>query len=44
MGKQYEGVNRSTFLIDKNGIIIRVFDRVKPLGHSEEVLKAFENS
>jgi thioredoxin-dependent peroxiredoxin len=44
MGKEYEGVNRSTFLIDKNGIIIRVFDKVKPLGHSEEVLKAFENS
>ena len=41
MGKNYDGVNRTTFLIDKNGIIVKVYPKVKPLGHSEEVLKAF---
>ena len=43
MGKNYDGVNRTTFLIDKNGIIVKVYPKVKPLGHSEEVLMAFES-
>jgi peroxiredoxin Q/BCP len=41
MGKQYSGVNRSTFLVDKNGKIIKVFSKVTPVGHSQEVIKAF---
>lgn len=43
MGKNYDGVNRATFLIDENGIIVKIFPKVKPLGHSEEILKAFGN-
>ena len=42
MGKNYDGVNRTTFLIDTNGAIVKVYPKVKPLGHSEEILKAFE--
>lgn len=41
MGKEYEGVIRSTFLINKNGRIMKIFKKVKPLGHSEETLKCF---
>ena len=41
MGKEYMGVNRTTFLINENGIIIRIFNKVKPMGHSLEVLEAF---
>jgi peroxiredoxin Q/BCP len=41
MGKEYYGVNRSTFLIDKKGIIIKVFQKVKPAGHSKEILDFF---
>jgi peroxiredoxin Q/BCP len=41
MGREYMGVNRSTFLIDKSGKIVRVFSRVKPAGHSDEVLSSF---
>lgn len=41
MGKEYYGVNRSTFLIDKNGKIEKIFQKVKPAGHSKEVLKHF---
>jgi thioredoxin-dependent peroxiredoxin len=41
MGKQYSGVNRSTFLVDKNGKIIKIFSKVTPVGHSQEVIKAF---
>ncbi len=38
MGKEYLGVNRTTFLIDQNGKIIKIFDKVKPKGHSIEIL------
>jgi len=41
MGKSYEGVLRTTFLIDGNGNIIKVFENVRPAQHSAEVLSAF---
>ena len=41
MGKEYIGVNRSTFLVDINGKIIRIFPKVKPAGHSQEVIDSF---
>jgi peroxiredoxin Q/BCP len=40
MGKSYEGVLRTTFLIDENGQIIKVFEKVRPAEHSTEVLAA----
>ncbi len=39
-GREYEGVFRTTFLIDANGKIKKVFENVKPDGHSTEVLAA----
>ena len=39
-GKKYMGVERTTFLIDKDGKIARVWRKVKVPGHAEEVLKA----
>jgi thioredoxin-dependent peroxiredoxin len=39
MGREYMGVNRSTFLIDKTGKIVKVFKKVKPAGHSQEILQ-----
>jgi len=39
MGKSYEGVLRTTFLIDAEGIIIRVYEDVRPAEHSAELLK-----
>ena len=44
MGKEYLGIHRSTFLIGKDGRIIKVFHRVKPIGHSDQVMKEFGNS
>ena len=41
MGREYMGVNRSTFLVDEKGKIFKVFPKVKPKGHSEEVLEEF---
>jgi peroxiredoxin Q/BCP len=38
MGKEYEGVLRTTFLIDAQGNIKRVFENVRPAEHSAELL------
>ena len=43
MGREYMGVARSTFLADKKGKIFKVFPKVKPAGHSKEVLECFKN-
>ena len=43
MGREYMGVNRTTFLVDEKGKIIKVFEKVKPAGHSQEVLEVFKN-
>lgn len=40
MGREYEGVLRTTFLIDENGNIVRVFENVRPPEHSAELLSA----
>ena len=44
MGKSYEGVLRTTFLIDENGSIIKVFENVRPAEHSAEVLSALSEA
>jgi peroxiredoxin Q/BCP len=38
MGREYDGVFRTTFLIDAQGQIVKVFENVKPNEHSAEVL------
>lgn len=39
-GKQYEGIERSTFLIDREGVLRREWRKVKVPGHVAEVLAA----
>lgn len=39
-GKEYEGIKRTTFLIDAEGNIAKVFKKVKPATHSKEILAA----
>lgn len=39
-GKKYMGILRTTFLIGKDGKIKKVFEKVKPEGHAQEVLAA----
>ncbi len=36
-GKEYMGIQRSTFLINPDGTIVKVWDKVKVKGHAEEV-------
>ncbi len=37
-GKTFEGIERSTFLIDPQGTVVRTWRKVKVNGHAEEVL------
>ncbi len=39
-GKTYMGIDRSTFLFDKTGILVRVWRKVRVPGHAVDVLEA----
>ena len=39
-GKKYMGIERSTFLIDENGVVVKEWRKVKVSGHSQDVLNA----
>ncbi len=41
-GKLSMGIIRSTYIIDENGMIIKVYPKVKPEGHGSEVLEALK--
>ena len=43
MGREYMGVMRSTFLVDDKGTIFKIYPKVKPAGHSKQVLEDFSN-
>ena len=41
-GKTYMGMVRTTYLVDANGVIAQVWNKVKVKGHAQEVLAAAE--
>jgi len=41
-GKKYMGTLRKTFLIDEDGKIVKIFEKVNVSEHADEVMKAFE--
>lgn len=43
MGKEFVGTIRSTFLLDRNGKIARIWDPVNVKGHAEDVLSEVKN-
>ncbi len=43
MGKEFMGVVRTTYLVDKKGHIIKVWNNVKVKDHAEEVLETLKN-
>ena len=43
MGREFMGIVRSTFLIDPNGKIVKIWDNVKVKDHAIEVLEALKN-
>ena len=42
MGKTSMGTNRTTFIIDPEGVIRKIYVKVNPEGHAEEVVKDME--
>jgi len=38
-GKTYMGIIRSTYVIDEEGTVVKVFPKVKPADHAQEVLQ-----
>ena len=40
MGKEYEGILRTTFVFDENAIITKVIDKVKTKDHTSQILDA----
>jgi peroxiredoxin Q/BCP len=38
-GKKYMGIERTTFIIDENGKIEKIYPKVSVTGHVEEVMK-----
>lgn len=39
MGKSFDGIHRTTFVIDENGIIDRIIDNVKTKDHAAQILE-----
>lgn len=39
MGRTFDGIHRVTFVIDENGIIQKVIDKVKAKNHTEQILE-----
>ena len=39
-GKTYMGTERSTFIIDENGVLTKIMRKVKPADHADDVLAA----
>ena len=42
-GKEFDGIERSTFLIDKSGVLRAEWRKVKVPGHVDDVLSAVQN-
>ena len=43
MGREYMGINRTTFLIDKKGKIIKIWQNVKVKDHAKEVFETLKS-
>ena len=42
MGREYMGIFRISYIIDENGIIEHVFEKVKTGSHAKDVMEALE--
>lgn len=39
MGREFDGIHRKTFIIDENGVVERVIDKVKTKDHAAQILE-----
>lgn len=43
MGREYDGIYRKTFIIDEEGMIIKIFEKVKTKHHTQQILEELED-
>lgn len=43
MGKEFDGINRTTFIIDEQGFIKKVIDKVETKNHAEQIINILNN-
>jgi len=41
MGKEYDGIHRTTFLLNEEGVIVDIIEKPKTKAHAEEILEKF---
>ena len=41
MGREYDGVHRTTFVVDEDGVIEKVFSKVKTKDHTKQILESY---
>ena len=44
MGREYEGISRITYLINADGTVHKVYAKVKPPGHAQEILRDWDEA
>jgi thioredoxin-dependent peroxiredoxin len=42
MGKVYDGIHRKTFVVDENGVIERIFEKVKTDDHAVQIIESYQ--
>lgn len=43
MGRVFDGIHRKTFIIDEEGIIVTIFDKVKTKTHTQQILESIDD-
>ncbi len=43
MGKEYDGIHRTTFVVDEAGIIVGIIDKPNTKDHTKEILEIYSN-
>lgn len=41
MGREYMGMERTSFIIDKEGVLVGILEKVKPQDHAKDILSLF---
>jgi peroxiredoxin Q/BCP len=44
MGKTYDGIHRTSFLFDANGILVKVIEKPNTKNHAEEIINFFKEN
>ena len=43
MGREYDGIHRTTFIIDEGGLIEKIFSKVDTKNHAQQILESYKS-